>query len=319
MKQHFYLKYEAKSEQTFVLNLDDDFSPFSDITSKNVFFLKHNKFTFLGGEPHFQILTDPEIVKHGKDLIITQRFNNVGDIFNIVLAVDAARRMGIKNISLVLPYFPAARQDRVCNEGEPLTIKVFADIINGCNFDKVLILTPHSEVTPALLNNVVVIDDLQFAKTAVETVARYTTGVQYAERINIICPDAGAGKRIGKIASYLSNQFEHIKFDLIRCEKVRDVKNGTLIEFHVQSDDLGKYPCIIFDDITSRSGTFVGLANKLKELNCGQLALSISHADCVEGLEIALEHFDFVFTTNSKKDYGTLIDNAKLHILDITI
>jgi ribose-phosphate pyrophosphokinase len=301
MKQYLHIHWSTQADQTFVLPLDDSFDPFND--HKNLFFLKSESFTFKGGEPHFRITTpDIEYIQN-KRLIITQRYNDISDIFKIILAVDAARRLDFQHIELILPYFPAARQDRVCNEGEPLTVKIFADLINQCGFKKVYIFAPHSEVTPALLNNVVVVDELEYAEKVIEHCLK-TSALE--NEFNIVCPDAGAGKRVQKIAAHLTNKFKHCKFDIIRCEKVRDVKDGSLKEFFVQADDLGKKPSIIFDDILSMGGTFIGLGNKLIEKNCGSLMLFTAHADCQAGIENMINFFDHTFTTNSKfhRDYG---------------
>lgn len=305
-KQHLYLKWQARIDQTMVLNLDPDFSPFS--STENLFFLKFKKFNFLGGEPHFQITSD--LPDNPGDLIITQRYNSVADLFDILLANDAARRMGFTNIKLILPYFPAARQDRVCNAGEPLTVKVFADLINGCDFNEVFIYGPHSEVTPALINNVTVIDND----------AEYAMGIVFdnsdGHHFNIVCPDAGAGKRVGKIASYLANQDVIRVYHLVRCEKIRDVKDGSLKEFFVQDDDLGGYPTLILDDVVAKGGTFLGLAEKLRERNCGKLMIFTSHADCQEGLDNLASVFDAVYTTNSKRDYP---ETSKVNIIKFEI
>lgn len=299
MKQHLHIRWNAKTDQTFVLNLDEDFSPFKN--TENLFFLKHKFITFYGGEPHLQIDTDVAIsCPCIGDLIITQRYNTIEDFMKIILANDAARRAGFKNIKLILPYFPAARQDRVCNEGEPLTIKIFADMINSCGFDQVFILTPHSEVTAALINNVEVMDELEFVEAAMPIACPK----QKDSIVNVVCPDAGAGKRVAKIASFLSKQFPNNTINLIRCEKVRDVRDGSLKEFHVQAEDLGSYPTIIFDDIVSMGGTFIGLGEILKQKKCGKLMLFTSHADCLEGLDKMVNYFDHVFVTDSKKSWG---------------
>jgi ribose-phosphate pyrophosphokinase len=285
MKQ--FVHWKATAEYPYVLNLDGNFKPYTSLAE-----LEYKKFDFKGGEPHLQI-TD---VQYIGDLIITQRYNKIGDLFDIILANDAARRMGFKNINLILPYFPAARQDRVCNEGEPLTIKVFADMINSCGFDSVTILCPHSEVTPALINNVYVLDELKYVQQAVEDTVK---GSYY----NIVCPDAGAGKRVQKIVQALSNNNGQVEYRLIRCEKVRDVKDGSIKEFFVDANDLGGYPTLIVDDINSMGGTFIGLGNKLREKNCGKLMLFTTHADCVQGIQNIIESFDHYYTTNSKQDW----------------
>ena len=293
MRQHIKWTDGGKAQYPYVLNLDSDFAPISvgvEVLSK--------KFDFKGGEPHFQITSNCEYA-YTSTLVITQRYNKIGDLFDIILANDAARRMGFKNIKLMLPYFPAARQDRVCNEGEPLTIKVFTDMINGCDFDEVFILCPHSEVTAALLNNVTVLDEL----TYVENVILKSCEIPYTKEVNIACPDAGAGKRVAKIVQHLSNWCPERTFNLIRCEKVRDVKDGSLKDFFVQSDDLGGHPTLICDDINSMGGTFIGLGKKLKEKNCGKLMLFTTHADCVDGIQRIIENFDHFYTTNSKQNW----------------
>jgi ribose-phosphate pyrophosphokinase len=305
MKQHLHLHWKVNTDQTFVLNLDKNFNPYTD--DRPLFFLKHKAHTFLGGERHIQIDTSdiPDFpMVSDKRLVITQRADTISDVFDVVLAVDAARRLGFKHIELVLPYFPAARQDRVCNTGEPLTLKVYTDMINGCGFEAVYIFTPHSEVTPALLNNVVVIDELAYAEMVINDIICKEPFLP--KSFNIVCPDAGAGKRTLKIVSYLANVFRGCEFNLIRCEKIRDVRDGSLKEFFVQADDLDGFPTIIFDDILSMGGTFIGLGEVLKSKNCGLLMLFTAHADCQKGIEKMVNYFDWYYTTNSRKhpDYG---------------
>jgi ribose-phosphate pyrophosphokinase len=289
MKQHIH--WNMKAERPYVLNLDETFAPFEGV---EVFY---KKFDFKGGEPHFQI-TNKCACPEASTLVITQRYNKIGDLFDIILANDAARRMGFNDIRLILPYFPAARQDRVCNEGEPLTIKVFTDMINGCGFNSVTILCPHSEVTPALLNNVIVLDELKYIDQIIQSDVNQ-------KEWNIVCPDAGAGKRVGKITQYLACMYHAKTFNLIRCEKVRDVKDGSIKEFFVGADDLGGHPTLICDDINSMGGTFIGLGKKLREKNCGKLMLFTTHSDCYDGIKNVSEHFDKVYTTNSKQNWTT--------------
>lgn len=285
-------------KRIYTLNLDPAFNPYEDFDT-----LTFKNGTFPGGEPNFRIEEIPEGTE--KDLIITQRFNSVADLMLIILATDAARRAGFKDIRLVLPYFPAARQDRVCNPGESLTVKVFADLINGCKFSQVEIYSPHSEVTPALIDNVKLI------KRDGGFLSRIIDENRFAEvgAINIVCPDAGAGKRVAELAKFVAHIYQNVTINLIRCEKVRNVATGALKEFFVQANDLGHYPTIICDDIVAYGGTFKGLGEVLRAKNAGPLVLFTSHADCVEGLDNMVEFFDRVYTSNSKRDW-TVTKNA---------
>lgn len=278
-----------------ILNLDRAFKPFSDLELLTGYVMEFKSFTFLGGEPHIQLLSD----RTSTELVITQRFKGVADLFDIVLANDAARRKGYETIHLYLPYFPAARQDRVCNPGEPLTVKVFTDIINSCGFKSVTIFRPHSEVVVALLDRVIVMD---LEKYHVQKIVNDNSN---GHHFNIICPDAGAGKATEKIVQFLIENDGHRTYHLVRCEKIRDVRDGKLQGFFVQADDLGGYPSLIVDDVCAMGGTFIGLAKKLREKNCGTLMLYTSHADHQAGLNHVATVFDKVYTTNSKHDYTT--------------
>lgn len=299
-----YSHWSVKPEKPYLLNLSDKFNPFSKI---NGLVLEFEKFQFHGGEPHFKINGNPQVEG---SLLISQRFNSIADFFDILLANDAARRMGFKEIHLMIPYFPAARQDRVCNVGEPLTVKLFAELINNCNFNSVTIYSPHSEVTPALLNNCVIQDlDIKFVE---EIINETKSGHIY----NIVCPDAGAGKRVSKIVKQLTERFKWLKFELIRCEKIRDVATGELKGFFVQADSLNNYPTLIIDDINSMGGTFIGLKSKLKEKGAGETYLFTSHADCQKGLDNVSEYFTKVFTTNSKQDYK---ENEKIKVFKLEL
>jgi ribose-phosphate pyrophosphokinase len=277
----------------YAIDLDKDFHPFYEYI-----LIEHSRTTFYGGEPHFALKLNK--APESDDFVyITHRFNSTDDIIMILVAADAARRAGFKHLGLVLPYFPAARQDRVCNAGESLTVKVFADMINSCGFEDVIIYSPHSEVTPALLNNVTELDlDSYYINHIVRNFYNEGWGA-----INIACPDAGAGKRVGKLAKTVANEYPKMTVNLIRCEKVRDVSNGQLKEFYVAGDNLEGLPTIICDDIVSMGGTFIGLGEKLKSKGAGPMVLFTSHADCQEGLERMSEFFDTVYTSNSKRDW----------------
>lgn len=305
------------------LNLDPDFDPFEN---ESAFELKYKSFIFPGGEPHIKIencvQSDSEFIFDGEivdiedvTLVITQRFNSVADMFAIVQAVDAVKRIGFKKIQLVLPYFPGARQDRVCNAGESLTVKVFANMINNCDFEKVFIFCPHSDVTPALINNVELIDlESAFLENII-----YHTGFEYLHTINIVCPDAGAGKRVSGLAKKLIETFPKLTINLIRCEKERDIATGELKSFYVQTDDLGGAPTIICDDIVAKGGTFIGLGNELRKKNCGDLILYTCHADFDEGLLNMSNFFTSVYTSNSKSDSIPMTDSENIYKFKITV
>ncbi|MFH7011824.1 ribose-phosphate diphosphokinase [Flavobacterium sp. FlaQc-52] len=272
-----------------ILNLDPNFRPF--IGQKEIEF---KSFTFSGGEPHIKINPDFDVKE---EITITHRLNSFNDLGLLCLTVDALRRMDVKIINLFIPYFPAARQDRVMIKGEPLSVKVYADIINAMQLEKVFVFDAHSEVTPALVNNCEVIPNHTFIQTVIKSIGN---------DVKLISPDGGALKKIYKVSEFLGG------VDVVECSKSRDVKTGRLSGFKVYEDDLQGKDCLIVDDICDGGGTFVGLAEELKNKNAGKLYLAVSHGIFNKGFEV-LDCFEKIFTTNSFKDF----EDKRVEVVDL--
>lgn len=262
-----------------ILNLDKNFKP---IVGKEIEF---ESFLFSGGEPHIRIKQfdgNPKVT-------ITQRINSFNDLGLLCIATDALRRLKVKDIEVYLPYFPGARQDRLMVTGESLTVKVYADIINKMNYSAVHIFDPHSDVTPALIDNCEVLENHTFINQILTEIPK---------SFYLISPDAGAAKKIHNLSRYL----EHDK--VLECGKSRDVATGKLSGFIVPIDDLKNQPCLIVDDICDGGGTFMGLGKELKQKNAGKLYLAVSHGIFSKGTEALTKLFDRIFTTNSFQDFN---------------
>lgn len=260
-----------------ILNLDRNFMPLKGEE------MLYESFTFSGGEPHIKI--DPNFDK-SKSISITHRINSFNDLGLLCMAVDGLQRIGAKLDKLIIPYFPAARQDRLMVTGEPLSVKVYADIINALKFKKVVVFDPHSEVTPALINNCEVVTNHTFIGKTIQAVG---------SDVFLISPDGGALKKIYKVSEYLGG------IEVIECSKSRDVKTGKLTGFKIYTDDLHGKNCLIVDDICDGGGTFIGLAEELKRKNSGKLYLAVSHGIFSKGFE-ELNCFERIFTTDSIRE-----------------
>lgn len=274
-----------------LLNLDTNFTPLEGKA------LAFKSFTFSGGEPHIKIEPDFDT---NENITITHRLNSFNDLGLLCLAVDALRRMGVTKINLFIPYFPAARQDRVMVPGEPLSVKVYADIINGLGLLKVTIFDPHSEVTPALLNNCEVITNHVFIEQVLKRIGGH---------VKLISPDGGALKKVYKLSEFLGG------IDVVECSKSRDVKTGKLSGFKVYDDNLEGADCLIVDDICDGGGTFIGLAEALKNKNAGRLYLAVSHGIFNKGFDVFGDSLEKIFTTNSFTDFDNeIVEQIKIQL-----
>jgi ribose-phosphate pyrophosphokinase len=255
------------------LFLSSDFTPVATDDK-----IENESFVFSGGEVHIKLKTAVD------DVLIVARLNTSDDIMKLLLATDALRRSGTKNISAFIPYLPYARQDRVMVAGEPLSIKVMCDLLNTCQFSKIYVYDVHSEVSLALLNNCELITNFSLVKNA----------IQDRNDFLLVSPDAGALKKIYKVAQAINYHD-----DIVLCNKVRDVTNGKIKQITVDQHDLGGKDCFIIDDICDGGATFIGVAKALKERNAGKIFLVVSHGIFSHGEKELAEWIDHIYTTDS--------------------
>jgi ribose-phosphate pyrophosphokinase len=268
-----------------ILNIDKSFNPFP-----NEELISFESFTFSGGEPHIKINTDLIGVEQ---VVISQRVNSFNDFGLLLLAIDAVKRFNVKEINVFMPYFPAARQDRLMISGEPLSVKVYTEILNHSGVNKVYVYDAHSEVTPALLTNCINYDNHRFIEKIVDDLPK---------DLVLISPDGGALKKIYKVAKHLKS------YEVVEASKSRDVKTGKLSGFQVYADDLQGRDCLIVDDICDGGGTFLGLAQELKKKNAGNLYLAISHGIFNKGFKSLEEFYSRIYVTDSFR----VIENENL-------
>lgn len=253
--------------------------------------IEYSLFKFNGGELHIKLNNNIDYSKVDK-VIITNRFNSSDDIIKVLIAKEALKRKGVKNFDLIMPYIPYARQDRQCEDGESFTLKVFTTLINSANFDNIIVLDAHSDVAPALLNNCANISSEQYVDMAFQHIAEF-----HDADITLISPDSGANKKANKLYENLQ-----VFNGLVKCDKRRDTKTGTLNGFEVFANDLKGKTCLITDDICDGGRTFIGIAEELKKKNAGKIYLFVTHGIFSNGFENLKKHFAGIFSTNSFSD-----------------
>lgn len=238
--------------------------------------IEFERLHFNGGENHIKLLSPIK----GR-VTIEAKLINSDYVMELLLATDALKRAGAQEIYLLAPYIPYGRQDRVMVPGEPLSIKVFANLINAQNYKAVYTLDNHSEVTTALIDRCVEINNHRI-------IARFI--LQGLEDVLFISPDAGSYKKISKLG---------VKYgrEVVQASKIRDVRTGVITGTRVYADDLGGRTCLIIDDICDGGRTFIELARVLKEKNAGRIILYVSHGIFSHGVD-SFTDIDSIVTTN---------------------
>ena len=181
-----------------------------------------------------------------------------------------------KPIHLNMKYVPYSRQDRVCHQGESFSLKVFANLINNCNFDKVVTCDNHSIVTNALFNN---IEEISQHDCLIKT-------VNLKNYDYIVIPDVGASKKI-KVSN------------TIQCIKSRE--NGIIVKVLEKHyiDDCQKYNLLVVDDIVDGGLTFIKIAEALFDINPNvSLDLYTTHGIYSKGKTELLGYYTNLFCFN---------------------
>jgi len=268
--------------------------------------ISFESFRFSGGEEHirFQPFNFSESIK----IEIFARLIDSSKLMQLMLAVDALKRLTKETVAieLIAPYFPYARQDRVCVEGEALGASVMASFINSLGFSKVTIWDAHSDVSPALLNRVINVEQINLLEKCEELTQRLISG-----ELTLISPDAGASKKTIKISERFNGQPE-----VIQAQKIRNLKTGEILKTEIIGNVKGK-KILIADDICDGGRTFVELAKVLKQNGAIEISLFITHGIFSKGLGVFEGLIDAIYTTDSFRSASEFSNNndVKLHVI----
>jgi ribose-phosphate pyrophosphokinase len=238
---------------------------------------------FSGGEPHVEIESPDMLLS--KRVLIDARLGNAEDFMMMLAVTDAVKRCRAASVMLFVPYFPGARQDRE-ETGYALTVKMYADLINVQKYERVFVLDPHSPVTPALVERVVILDHIPLVKNFLEEVGVHLTG--------IICPDAGAERRTLELAKEIGCD------NVVFARKKRDPRTGSLSGFSLDElPEEGTY--LVADDLCDGGGTFLGLAAEYRKdpKGTGSLLLWVTHGIFSKGMDGLAKAFDHVGCSSS--------------------
>lgn len=252
--------------------------------------IAYQSMIFPDGQPHVKLnLQRAESLDRSEPLRILTRLNNANDLLLALFVKNTLDYLEFRHVELHVSYLLAARMDRVMLDGEPFSLKVVAEMINQGKFEKIRIFDPHSDVSTALINRSYAVPNHVFVADALSD---YACGHSGGAPV-LVSPDAGALKKIHKLAQYLGVE------KVVECMKERDVKTGALTNFKAMTDHLHGQTCFIVDDICDGGGTFAGTARMLKEKGAGKVNLIVSHGIFSRGAKI--ESIDEIYTTDSYK------------------
>ena len=225
------------------------------------------------------------------DVSITWLYDNDEELFQLIALTKHYKNKGCK-VFLDMPYVPNARMDRVKNTEEVFTLKAFAETINWLGFEEVKIANPHSTVSEALFDRVVVDFDCVYedVKHILET---------SLSKIDVLYfPDSGAQKRLGELLNGFNLPYMY-------GEKIRDWKTGEVKGLKINNPaNIQCKTALIIDDIISYGGTVFYSTLELQKLGIETIYVYATHCedsilDPIKGKLLKLDCIKNIFTTNS--------------------
>lgn len=165
--------------------------------------------------------------------------------------------------TLFIWYMPYSRMDRKIDE-DLFTLQYVCNFINWLNFEKVVVMEPHSDKTMKMLERAIAVYPVNDWITAVKE------EIGFSENDHVVFPDKGAAAR------YAHSGYTNTCI----LEKKRNPITGNIEDMRLKEGkvNLGA-KCIIIDDLCSKGGTFAWAGSILKSLGASEVYLVVSHCE----------------------------------------
>lgn len=207
-------------------------------------------------------VTIDEVVRDQDIFLIQTCSSPVNDrLMEVLLFLDAFRRASAHSISLVLPYFPYARQDRMARGREAISARVVANLLECEGAARVIFFDIHNPAIQGFFN--IPVDPL----SAISLLANYFRKPEYQDAV-IVSPDVGRASLAGKYAGLLN-------LPLVIMHKRRSSPSEVKTT-HIVGDISGHRP-IIVDDLIAGGSVLKQIDDLYQNGAIGNVSLAITH------------------------------------------
>ena len=214
---------------------------------------------FSDGETYVQIMENVR----GADVFLVQPTCDPVDLhlMQLLLLIDALKRASARRITVVIPYFGYARQDRKDKPRVPISSKLVADLLTTAGADRALVVDLHAPQIQGFFN--IPVDHLFASPVLVAEVRKMALPA-----LTIVSPDAGGVERARFFAKKMDSA-------LAIVDKRRVEMDVTEV-MHVIGDVRGR-SALILDDIIDTAGTLCKTAEALIEAGAMSVYACATH------------------------------------------
>ena len=226
------------------------------------------------------------------------------NLMELLIMLDALKRASAARITVVMPYYGYARQDRKAAPRAPITAKLVADLMEVAGASRILAMDLHVGQIQGFFD--IPVDHLYALPVQLE----YFRNV--AGEIVVVSPDAGGVERAREFAKRLKNA------SIAIIDKRREQANVSKV-MHIVGDVKGKV-AILIDDMIDTGGTIVQAAEALVRDGAGLVYACCSHAvlsgNAVERINNSKLHE--LVVTNTIPNQDKLEKQERIRVLDVS-
>ncbi len=187
-------------------------------------------------------------------------------IMEHLIMVDALKRASAKRITVVLPFYGYARQDKKHRGREPISARLMADLFKTAGADRLITVDLHADQIQGFFDGPV--DHLM----ALPILAEYVKKKYSDQKMAVVSPDAG---RI-KVAERWSARLGGVPLAFIHKSRRTDRPNETVANRVV--GDVKDRMCVLVDDMIDTGGTIVNATEALLDGGAAGVIVAATHA-----------------------------------------
>ena len=193
----------------------------------------------------------------------------------LFIILDALKRASVKEITLVMPYYGYARQDRKSAPRVPISAKCMADMCATSGADRLLVMDLHSPQIQGFFN--IPVDNIYASPVLSEAWVSANKG----KEVTVVSPDAGGMER----ALFFAKKIGAKSIAMIDKRRVGANKAKAI---HLVGDVKGK-TALIIDDMIDTAGTLCEASEKLIGFGAKEVIAIATHSlfsgEAVERIE----------------------------------
>jgi ribose-phosphate pyrophosphokinase len=185
-------------------------------------------------------------------------------IMEQLIMIDALKRASAKRITVVIPFYGYARQDKKHRGREPISARLMADLYKTAGADRLIVVDLHTAQIQGFFDGPV---DHLFA---LNTLARHVGGRIDHSRLTVVSPDAGRVRVAERWTDTLNAPLAII-------HKRRDPNIANEVKVAEVVGDVSGRVCVLVDDMIDTGGTIVKAADALFENGAAEVVVAATH------------------------------------------